>query len=151
MARGKKNSVVIADRAAYAYAERLKGRTLESIAEDLQVSGVMVWKYCQEYMKKHVTPLAEEYRKMDLDRLDELLLALWPAAKQGDTKSIDAALRILDRRSKYLGLDAPTKVDATVVALDPKDIELRNLIEQARIDAGIEESAIKGELVPDED
>ncbi len=49
-----------------------------------------------------------EMRKLENERLDALLLAVWPAAKRGDVASVNAALRIMDRRAKLNGLDRPT-------------------------------------------
>ena len=38
--------------------------------------------------------------------------------ERGDTKAIDTALKIMDRRAKSMGLDAPTKVQAEVTTHD---------------------------------
>jgi hypothetical protein len=53
---------------------------------------------------------ADELRKMELERLDRLLLAVWGQAAKGNQGGIDRALKIMERRAKLLGLDAPTKV-----------------------------------------
>jgi hypothetical protein len=53
---------------------------------------------------------AEEYRRQALERLEEMLFRLQPKIKIGETKSIDAAVRIIDRQSKLLGLDAPIQI-----------------------------------------
>ena len=49
-----------------------------------------------------------EMRKLENERLDTLLLAVWSAAKRGDVAAVNAALRIMDRRAKLNGLDRPT-------------------------------------------
>lgn len=43
---------------------------------------------------------------LELLRLDELTAAVWPAAQQDNLRAVDTLLRIMGRRSKYLGLDA---------------------------------------------
>lgn len=53
-------------------------------------------------------------RERELARLDRLQSAHWMRALQGDSRSTELCLRISDRRSKLLGLDMPTKIDATV-------------------------------------
>lgn len=53
---------------------------------------------------------AEECRTLELTRLDALWSTLWRAIGQGDTKAIATAVRISERRSKLLGLDAPIEV-----------------------------------------
>ena len=52
---------------------------------------------------------ADELRKLELERLDKLLLGVWPQAVRGNQGSVDRALRIMERRAKLLGLDAPVK------------------------------------------
>jgi len=54
---------------------------------------------------------AEAVRTMELARLDAMLSALDDKIEAGDTKAIGTALRIMDRRAKYLGLDGPIKID----------------------------------------
>jgi hypothetical protein len=62
---------------------------------------------------------AREVITLELERLDTLLLGVWTRARNGDVQAIDRALRIMERRSAYLGIDAPKKtaadLDATVV------------------------------------
>lgn len=66
---------------------------------------------------------AEEARQQELDRLDRLQRAVWPNALQGDLAAVNSVLRIMDRRARYLGLDAPIKHDLTVETVDPTSID----------------------------
>lgn len=59
---------------------------------------------------------AEDVRAIEVDRLDALLKGVWPNAVLGDTKAVDAAIKIMNRRAELLGLDAPAKVDVRVRA-----------------------------------
>lgn len=52
---------------------------------------------------------ADEVRRLELERLNDLLAGVWQAATTGDNKSINSALRIMERRARYEGLDAPTR------------------------------------------
>jgi hypothetical protein len=45
----------------------------------------------------------------ELALLGELFAGLWPAAAAGDPSSVNAALRVLERRSKLLGQNATSK------------------------------------------
>jgi hypothetical protein len=56
---------------------------------------------------------SEEVLTLELERLDAMLLALWPKAKKGEAHSVDRVLRIMERRSRYQGLDAPAPVQVT--------------------------------------
>jgi len=50
---------------------------------------------------------ARELRILEAERLDALFLSLWPQARVGDLQVVDRTLRIMARRAKLLGLDAP--------------------------------------------
>lgn len=52
---------------------------------------------------------------MELARLDSLQLVAWRRAKEGDLAAIDRILKIMERRSQYLGLDkkAPNEGQVT--------------------------------------
>ena len=50
---------------------------------------------------------------LELERLDALTLAAWPRARAGDDRAIRVVLRIMQRRAKLLGLDAPLKSATT--------------------------------------
>ena len=49
--------------------------------------------------------IADEYRALELSRLDALQVAIWETALEGDYKAIRAVLDIMTKRSKWLGLD----------------------------------------------
>jgi uncharacterized protein YerC len=51
------------------------------------------------------------YRQIELVRLDQLLQGIWLDAVAGNPGAVTLALRILERRARLLGLDAPTKID----------------------------------------
>lgn len=52
----------------------------------------------------------EEYRSLELERLDTAQLAIASKVQSGDLGSIDRWLRISERRSALLGLDAPIRL-----------------------------------------
>lgn len=64
-------------------------------------------------LKKTLQEPADELRAIEVERLDQLLLGLWPKAIKGDTWSVDRVLKIMERRSALLGLDAPVKRELT--------------------------------------
>jgi hypothetical protein len=63
-------------------------------------------------------------RRMDLERLDKMLTGLWNKAKSGHEGAVDRVLRILERRSRLLGLDAP---DLSSVMVRHEDAEVSSL------------------------
>lgn len=60
-------------------------------------------------------------------RLEQLERKLAPAVEQGDAKAIDQALKVLDRRARLLGLDAPTRHEVQHVTIDAVDAEIARL------------------------
>ena len=46
----------------------------------------------------------EEFRALELQRLDRLQVALWPKALEGDVSAIQGTLKIIDQRCRLLGL-----------------------------------------------
>ena len=52
----------------------------------------------------------EEYRSLELERLDTAQLAIAKKVQAGDLQAIDRWLRISERRSALLGLDAPIQL-----------------------------------------
>lgn len=49
----------------------------------------------------------------ELATLDTLQMAAWKGAMSGDPESIRVVVRIMERRSRMLGIDAPTKIEIT--------------------------------------
>ncbi|OZD66691.1 hypothetical protein CH272_08275 [Rhodococcus sp. 05-340-1] len=52
----------------------------------------------------------DQYRVIELARLDELQAGLWKAAIGGDVKAVNAVLGVVDRRVKLLGLNMPDRL-----------------------------------------
>jgi hypothetical protein len=63
----------------------------------------------------HNREQAEEVRRLELLRLDEMAQAIWPqtVSANPDLFAVDRLLRIMERRARLLGLDAPAKQDIT--------------------------------------
>jgi hypothetical protein len=135
-----------------AYQMRLKRISYRDIALELGVSHTTVKTLCDEYIANLNTPEAEELRKAELDKLDDLealarrLLDDQHVAFQhgkvvtldgkpiSDTepvfKAIDRILKTSERRSKYLGLDMPTKSEHTVKTNSVVDDSILSLVEE---------------------
>jgi hypothetical protein len=63
-----------------------------------------------------------------LVRLDQLLQGVWLGAVDGNPAAVGLALRIMERRAKLLGLDAPAKIDI--------EARVRAIASQPGLDAG---------------
>ena len=106
-----------AKRRAQALELRAAGRKYREIAEALDYSSPQ---HAHRDVKAELDALvktpAMEVLAEELDRLDKMLQGLWTEARRGNLQSIDRVLRIMERRARYLGLDAPDRVavEATV-------------------------------------
>lgn len=102
------------ERRKVALEARISGLSYQAIADKLGYSDkTLVRRDVVNGIKEIVREPAEEVLRIELARLDEMLAGCWEAARSGDVSAIDRAIRIQDRRAKYLGLDAPTKVHQT--------------------------------------
>lgn len=118
-AGGPKSSghrITVAEKQRQALILRRGGATFEQIAERLgYASRKGAHKAVSTALRRLVQEPAEELRALELDRLDALHRAVWPAAMAGDVKAVDRALKIMARRVRLLGLDLPLKVDVRAI------------------------------------
>ena len=95
---------------------RITGHDYRVIAEELGVSVKTAYYDVQDalaYLAKHERQLAERIRALELARCDAMQACLWPSIESGDAESVEVALKVMERRAKLLGLDAPTEVIVT--------------------------------------
>lgn len=82
---------------------------------------------------------AEKVRQLEIDRLDELLAACWPKATKPNPALIDRVLRIMERRAKLLGLDAPAKQQvADIGSITDKLVQAAEAAKAAKNDAEVQ-------------
>lgn len=157
-----------AERAAQAYELRLQGLTVAAIGRELGIATTTAHDLLTEYSAARLDPLTEEYRRLELDRLDdytrkayEVLEAEHVVVQHGKVvydpetgapmrdlgpklAALDRLVRISERRSRLLGLDAVIKADVTITPVDPTDLALMQLITEARAKSAAEEARLKG-------
>lgn len=145
--RSPKQKVRDAERRREALILRRRGLTYDQIAEKMGLAfrgaaHSLVTKALEELW---VEP-AEHVLKLELARLDRMFVGLTRAQKgggedgpelggayDGNPKAIIAAIKILDRRAKYLGLNAPEKTELSgpnggpIVTADAKEALLAQL------------------------
>jgi len=87
------------------------GLTLHAASKRLNLP----WRTAQEQFSRTLADIADERTKQEVLHTELATLAMMqqahmPAALRGDTDAARTVLQILDRRSKYLGLDEAIKV-----------------------------------------
>lgn len=92
-------------------------------------------------VRADITAEADGLRAEELSRLDAMMQGLWVDARKGGVKSIDRVLKIMERRAKLLGLDAPVRL-AHAGDPDGQPIEHRHIHELS--DADLEAIARAG-------
>lgn len=60
------------------------------------------WKAHQRALATKQAEKVEDFRALEMERLDALQLAVWPKAMTGDVRSVITVLRIIDRRIRLL-------------------------------------------------
>lgn len=110
------NTEQIAERRVKAFELRKKGNNYREIARELKVSPATIVLDVKAVMKELVKEQqkeAEGYRVLELDRLETLQVKMWEQVEKGDQGAVDRVLRIMERRARLLGLDAPAKIAPT--------------------------------------
>ncbi len=111
---GTDSKIRAAEKAAQAMRLRAAGVTYEEIARTLGYSArsnahIAV----QRALRDAIQEPADELRTLEAGRLDKLQQALWAQAMQGNQGAVDRVLRIMERRARLLGLDAPVRNEVT--------------------------------------
>jgi hypothetical protein len=63
------------------------------------------WRTVQRALRDRTFKAVDEYREMELSRLDALQSACWEQALTGELRAVEAVLKVMHQRSRLLGLD----------------------------------------------
>jgi hypothetical protein len=99
-----------AELAARAFTMRKERHSYREIALELGIGQHMVRKLVENVLVDYNLTIAEsvdEVRRLELELLDDMARGHLDKAKLGDAQSTEAMLKIMERRSKLLGLDVP--------------------------------------------
>jgi hypothetical protein len=106
-----------AERRKQALELRKAGFTYQQIADQLGFTRTAAYKTVKvalDDINQNIKDEAATVRTLELERLDRLWVEMYRRAKGGDYGAVDRCLRIQERRSKLLGLDAPQKVEQEI-------------------------------------
>lgn len=116
MAAGNKTSAATArkiERQVKALELRRMGKGYVEIAAALGIGKSQAHRLVQAGLadaKAQIGADAGELKAEEISRLDAMLAGLWPEARKGGQGAVDRVLKIMERRAKLLGLDAPVKL-----------------------------------------
>lgn len=105
---------------AQALALRRQGFAFWRIGETMNISTPYAERLVKKALREIIKPEAEALLKLELDRLDTLFQPAFQAATYADPETgvmvfnkeaTEVCLKIMERRAKFLGLDAPVKAE----------------------------------------
>ena len=112
----KANQVAREERRKKVAANILGGLTYREIAEALNVSLGTVANDVKiilgRWQREQVAD-AEKYVQIELRRLDRAINAIWNDVQDGKLTAIDRMIKLMERRAKLMGLDAPQRHQLT--------------------------------------
>lgn len=133
--KGAAKTIAAVERQRRALELRTAGMTLERIAQSLGYQGPSGARQAiASALKRTIAEPADALRVLEAIRLDRLQAAVWTKALGGDLPAVDRVLKIMERRARLLGLDAPQTVNvshemtdaaarvAADLGLDPADV-----------------------------
>jgi len=127
---------------------RSNGLTYQKVADSLGVSKSTAHERVQRALAAIPKEAVDEYRKLENERLDELLEFVLKKAHDPENKSamfaVDRALAIFERKGKLNGTDAPVKT--VTVTVDALDMEIARLSAELGVDGHELESRILSEI-----
>lgn len=91
---------------------RKTGLPQAEIAYRLNISAGQVSEMIREELettRKLADQAVDDLRDLELARLDAATVYLWPRVEKGDTRAIEVLMKIMERRARLSGLDAPEK------------------------------------------
>lgn len=101
---------------------RLAGLSYRNIAKKMNINSTSAFNYVKAAIKiiqEKYTEKADALVSMELQKLNKMEVALYKLSIEGNTQSITALLKIQERRSRLLGLDAPIKQHTTIDTPEP--------------------------------
>lgn len=100
-----RNSALAAWRRARAIELATQGFTYQQIADELGYAHRgTVHRIVQRALESRLTEGVEQLRQVEVARLDALQAGLWEAAMAGDAAAVGACVKIVQTRSRILGL-----------------------------------------------
>lgn len=122
------NNAQLTERRMKAYDLRLRGMTYRQIGANLGVSYTQAMNDVKARIDEIELPGVMEVRKQEIDRLMRYLAALDTRIDDGDDKALVIALKVSERLSKMLGVDAPQQISVEKTEVTQVDLEIQELI-----------------------
>lgn len=128
------SAAVKAQQAAQAFQLKIDGYSDRQIADELGVSTATANRRVHEHADSIVVPLAEQWRKLEVERLQMVInrLSVKVDCPDPDLPTLDRYLKAVDLLAKYTGAQQPVRTEVTLTVQDQEDVELAELIRDQR-------------------
>jgi hypothetical protein len=135
--RGVRISSKYSDEVATAKLVDLVAAGAPSVAAAAEAAGVtpsVAYRLLQQEFRRYYEERASQRDEMvgqTLRKFDLLERAMWPRALKADEKAVDRLLSIIKARNEMLGLNAPSRVDIQVNAVEEAVSKISRIVEGA--------------------
>ena len=109
----QQQQAITSERHALALEMRKHGYSYDQIGEHFECSPTAARSLVKTAMEKAIREPGQEIIDLELQRLDQLYRVAFNRAATGEVSAINQCLAVMQRRAKYLGLDAPDKSEVT--------------------------------------
>jgi hypothetical protein len=134
---------------------RVQGLSERAIAERLveekvvvKISRQYVTELLAEALNQVVVPEAEKLKKLELQRLDDIINGHYGNAVNGDVAATHALLACIDRRTRLLGIGQEQKVSSQTLGADGRPVDpIRPVINLTIARPAVEANGANGKLI----
>lgn len=107
------------ERIAEALRMRMAGKEAPEIAQRMGVNKTTVYQYIKDGIEATIREPAEAFVALHIMRLEKMFGGVFADAVSGDVKAVAAALKIMEREARLLGLDraVPTETSGEAVQM----------------------------------
>lgn len=106
-----RRTIPSAEQAARALALKREGAGYRDIAAEMGISVGLAHKLVQRELADIPAADRAQLRDLEAERLDALLVIVWPLAAEGDLAAVKEVRNICESRRRLFGLDAPAQVE----------------------------------------
>ena len=105
---------------------------MPALAKEFNLSISTIYRYIEDYrqeIRKTCTNLAEQERENSLEQIDAAISNVLPHATNeredllSKARACDTLVKLIDRKAKLLGMDAPAKVEEVTKPKPPTEEE----------------------------
>ena len=135
---------------------RVQGLSTRAIAEELfekkvtpkKLDSSDISRLLTQALNQVVVPEAEKLKKLELERLDNVINGHYGNAVNGDVAATHALLACIDRRTRLLGIGQEHKVSSQTLGADGKPVDpIRPVINLTIARPAVEANGADGKLI----